>query len=239
MYLTAACGTLVPSTMSPQTVELNQPFKPRIRSGCCARCSAKIAEAGERERRRLERNLHDGAQQRLVSLALQLKLIGARLAPGSEAEALLAAASDELAASLRELRELAHGLHPAVLDVHGLGAALHSLALRAQLPVDVRVELEGRLPAAVEVAAYYVASEALANVAKHARADSARVSAVVVGDHLLVEVADDGIGGADVDGGSGLRGLAERVEAVGGSLRVCSAPGDGTSVRADFPCARS
>jgi signal transduction histidine kinase len=222
--------------MSAETLQKTQPFTFSRRPGCCARCSAKIAEAAARERRRLERDLHDGAQQRLVSLALQLRLIGAQLEPGSEAESMLAAAQDELAASLGELRALAHGLHPAVLDAHGLEAALRSLQARASLPVELRVDLPQRPHAAVEVAAYYVASEALTNVAKHACATSARVSAMLVGDRLLVEVADDGAGGAALASGSGLRGLAERVEALGGTLRVASAPGRGTSIRAEFPC---
>ena len=189
-----------------------------------------------RERRRLERNLHDGAQQRLVALALQLRTIGSRLAPGSDAELLLAAAEHELAASLSELRQLARGLDPAVLGDRGLGAALRSLAGRAPLSVDVFVELERRPSAAVEVAAYYVVSEALANVAKHAHALSATVTATLDDESLVVEVTDDGIGGACAGAGSGLRGLAERVESLGGSLSVASSPGRGTTVTAELPC---
>jgi signal transduction histidine kinase len=205
---------------------------------CCSRCSARIAEAGVRERRRLERNLHDGAQQRLVALALQLRTVGAQLAPGSEAERMLAAAEAELAASLSELRQLARGLDPVLVGDNGLGGALRSLADRTALPVELRVEIAGRVPANVEVAAYYLVSEALTNVAKHAHAHAlaVRVSAVVCGDTLVVEVADDGIGGACAAGGSGLRGLTERVESLGGSLSVCSAQGCGTTLTAEFPC---
>ncbi len=205
---------------------------------CCTRCSARIIEAGDRERRRLERDLHDGAQQRLVSLALQLGTLGARLAPGSEEERLVAAARQELGDALRELRDLAHGIHPAVLTDRGLGAALGSVAARASLPVDVAVALERRLPAAVEVAAYYLVAEALTNIAKHACATRATVHAFVAGRRLVVVVTDDGIGGARMDGGSGLRGLADRVEALGGTLRVSGGPGTGTCVRAEIPIAQ-
>ena len=204
---------------------------------CCTRCSARIIEAGDRERRRLERDLHDGAQQRLVSLALQLGTLGARLAPGSEEERLLNAARQELGDALRELRDLAHGIHPAVLTDRGLGAALGSVAARASLPVDVAVALERRPPAAVEVAAYYLVAEALTNIAKHACATRATVHAFVAGRRLVVVVTDDGIGGARMDGGSGLRGLADRVEALGGTLRVSGGPGTGTCLRAEIPIA--
>jgi len=204
---------------------------------CCTRCSARIIEAGDRERRRLERDLHDGAQQRLVSLALQLGTLGARLAPGSEEERLLNAARQELGDALRELRDLAHGIHPAVLTDRGLGAALGSVAARASLPVDVAVALEQRPPAAVEVAAYYLVAEALTNIAKHACATRATVHAFVAGRRLVVVVTDDGIGGARIDGGSGLRGLADRVEALGGTLRVSGGPGTGTCLRAEIPIA--
>jgi signal transduction histidine kinase len=203
---------------------------------CCSSCDARVAEAGVRERRRLERNLHDGAQQRLVALSLQLRTLGARLAPGSEAERMLAAAEAELAASLSELRRLARGLDPALVGDRGLGGALRTLADRAPLPVDVRVELDGPVPAAVEVAAYYVVSEALTNVAKHAHAMAAWVSATLSEDTLVVQVVDDGIGGACAAGGSGLRGLAERVKSLGGSLRVCTTPGGGTTLTAELPC---
>ena len=219
-------------TMSAQTVAKPLDHTP---AGCCRRCTARMIEASDNERRRLERDLHDGAQQRLVSLALQLGTLSTKLEPGSEAERLLAAARAELAASLSELRDLAHGIHPAVLSERGLDAALRSLAARAPLPVSVIVDVERRPSEAVEIAAYYLVAEALTNIAKHAHASSAIVRVVHAGDALVVDVTDDGIGGADLGAGSGLRGLAERVEALGGRIRVSSSPGDGTSIRARIP----
>jgi signal transduction histidine kinase len=198
---------------------------------------ARIVEAGDSERRRLERNLHDGAQQRLVSLSLGLRLVANRLPPGSDAEELLSAARGELAASLSELRELAQGIHPAVLSDHGLAVALESVAARAPVPVELKVDLGGRLAPPLEVAAYYLVCEALTNVGKYANASSAAVEVIRDDGHVVVEVRDDGDGGADPDGGSGLRGLADRVEALDGHLRIWSPPGGGTSVRAELPCA--
>jgi len=208
-------------------------MEPSILTGtCCARC----AQAADAERRRLERDLHDGAQQRLVALAIQLQLVGMRLAPGSEAEPLLAEAQEQLTASLAELRELAHGLHPSVLTSHGLGAAVDSLAGRAPVPVQIAVDAAGELPEPVELAAYFVVAESLTNVAKYASASSARVRVSRTRRWLLVEVADDGGGGADPATGSGLRGLRERVAALGGDLDVSSPAGAGTVVRASIPC---
>ncbi|HEX2045841.1 MAG TPA: histidine kinase [Gaiellaceae bacterium] len=201
------------------------------------RSRARIVEAADVERRRLERNLHDGAQQRLVSLSLTLRLAQARLATDpQETERLLKAASDELALALEELRELARGIHPAVLTDRGLGAALEALAARSPLPVDLALTDE-RLPEPVEAAAYYVVSEALANVAKYADASAVAVTVARRNGSALVEVADDGVGGADPTRGSGLRGLADRVEALDGRLRVESSPGAGTRIRAEIPCA--
>jgi signal transduction histidine kinase len=197
---------------------------------------ARMVEAGDNERRRLERNLHDGAQQRLVSLSLSLRLAQARLADPEAARRILDAASDELAAALEELRELARGIHPAVLTDRGLGPALETLVGRTPLPVEVETNLEERLPDQVEAAAYYVVSESLANVAKYANASSARVSITRQNGAAIVEVADDGIGGADPTRGSGLRGLVDRVEALAGSLEVESVPGRGTQIRAEIPC---
>jgi PAS domain S-box-containing protein len=196
----------------------------------------RLVQAGDAERRRLERNLHDGAQQRLVSLSLALRLAQAKLesAP-EEASNLLGAASDELAQALEELRELARGIHPAVLSDRGLSAALEALAGRAPLPVDVHAP-EERLPPPVEAAAYYVVSEALTNVAKYAQASAVGVTITRLNGHAVVEVADDGVGGADPLQGSGLRGLADRVEALDGRLHVESSPGRGTVVRAEIPC---
>jgi signal transduction histidine kinase len=196
---------------------------------------AQLVAAADRERRRLERDLHDGAQQRLVSLSVQLRLLASRIAPGSEAEQLLAGARNELAASLRELRDLARGIHPAILSDRGLPAALEALAARAPLRVGLHVELNGRAPEPVELAAYYLVSEALTNTLKHSNATSAAVSVVRRGTRLVVEVADDGAGGADRDSGFGLRGLSDRLEALGGQLEISSPPGTGTTLRAEIP----
>jgi signal transduction histidine kinase len=195
----------------------------------------RIVAAGDAERRRLERNLHDGAQQRLVAMALQLRLLQGQVADPS-AEQLVSAVSAQLALSLSELRELARGLHPAVLE-HGLAPALESLAARATVATTVSYEPRDRLPEPVELAAYFVASEALANVAKYAQATSVRMRVWHDGRVAGIEVADDGVGGADDAGGSGLRGLADRVEALQGSLRVVSPAGVGTTVTAELPCA--
>ncbi len=195
---------------------------------------ARIVQAGDAERRRLERNLHDGAQQRLVSLALMLRL-AARRHPGDPD---LERAGEELAHALQELRELARGIHPAVLTERGLQPAVEALATRAPLPVVVGLTLgEDRLPAPVEAAAYYVVAEALTNVAKYARATEVSVAVERSNGHARIEVRDDGVGGAAADGGSGLRGLADRVEALGGRLVVDSPVGCGTTLRAEIPCA--
>jgi signal transduction histidine kinase len=197
---------------------------------------ARIVSAGDAARRRLERNLHDGAQQRLVALAIALRIID-RLVDQDPAAAHreLSRAGEELAEALAELREIARGLHPAILTDHGLLMALEGLRQRTPVPVDLTFEVPDRPSGGVEAAAYYVVAEALTNIAKYARATSARVEVRALGDRLLVEVADDGVGGADHREGSGLRGLADRVESLGGRLYVQSAPGAGTSIRADFP----
>jgi PAS domain S-box-containing protein len=197
---------------------------------------ARLVRAGDEQRRRLERNLHDGAQQRLVSVALKLRLARARLAPGSDAAAqLLDAASTELDTGLAELRELARGLHPAILGDHGLPRALDALAGRLPVPVDLDAAIEDRLPEHIEATAYYIVSEALANVAKHAAAQNVRVSIRREGDALRCEVTDDGRGGADEARGTGILGLRDRAEAIGGTLRVSSPPGRGTVVTAMLP----
>jgi signal transduction histidine kinase len=207
----------------------------------CVRCSAalhsgaRIVNASDAERRRLERDLHDGAQQRLIYLAIQLRRLGSRLSPDSDQARLLAEAQEQLTASLIELRELASGLHPAALN-HGLAVAVESLAGRSPVPVTVTVQAPPSRDASAEVAAYYVVSEALTNVAKYAGATAATVAISHEHDHLVVEVADDGVGGADPADGSGLHGLADRVEAIGGWLNVSSTPGAGTTVRAMIPC---
>jgi len=198
---------------------------------------ARIVDAGQSERQRLERNLHDGAQQRLIALSLELGLLEARLKGDPESRARLAQARREIATSLEELRAVARGIHPAVVSGHGLAVALEQLAARAGVPVRLSVRLAGRLPERIEVAAFYLVSESLANVTKHARAASASVEVARVDGQVVVEVVDDGIGGADTELGTGLRGLADRVEALGGRLRVWSPRGGGTRLRAEIPCA--
>jgi signal transduction histidine kinase len=195
----------------------------------------RIVTAGDSERRRLERDLHDGAQQRLVAIALQLRLLKSRVGDDTSTQRLVATASEELAQSLAELRELARGIHPAVLE-HGLAAALDSLASRAAVATTVSFEPSERLPEPVELAAYFVASEALANVGKYAQANQASIRVWRTGEAASIEIADDGIGGADDARGSGLRGLVDRVEALDGELCVVSPPGAGTTVTARMPC---
>jgi signal transduction histidine kinase len=196
----------------------------------------RIVAASDAERRRLERNLHDGAQQRLVALSLQLRMLQGQIhSDPATAEELVSTASDQLAQSLEELRELARGIHPAVLN-HGLAAALDSLAARSPVPATVAYEADGGFPEAIELAAYFVASEALTNVAKYAQATAASVRVSREGRNAVIEVADDGVGGADEAGGSGLRGLADRVAALDGRLTVVSPPGTGTTVVAELPC---
>jgi signal transduction histidine kinase len=196
----------------------------------------RVLEAGQEERKRLERNLHDGAQQRLVALSLELGLLEGSLVGDTAAKTRLARAKHEVAESLEELRAVARGIYPAVLSGHGLSVALESLAARSTVPVTLDVRVEGRLPERVEVAAYYVACESLANLGKHAHATGANVTIAFSGDWLVVEVEDDGVGGADTEQGSGLRGLADRVEAAGGELRIWSPAGSGTRLQARMPC---
>ena len=197
---------------------------------------ARMIEAGQKERQRLERNLHDGAQQRLIALSLDLSLLGERLRHDPETTRRLERAKGEIAASLMELRAVARGLHPAVVSGHGLPVALESLAAAAPIPVRLTVAVPGRLSEQLEVAAYYLVSESLVNVGKHAMATAASVEVTRSGGRLAVEVVDDGVGGADTERGSGLRGLADRVEALGGRLRIWSPAGGGTRVRAEIPC---
>jgi signal transduction histidine kinase len=194
---------------------------------------ARIVEAADAARRKLERDLHDGAQQRLVGLAIQLRLLTKRLGP--DATPGIEACIPELLGALEELRDLARGLHPAVLSERGLGPALEALATRSPVPTTVDVQLARRLPEAQEVALYFVAAEALANVAKYADASQVEIRVEQDPDDATIEIADDGVGGASANGGSGLRGLKDRVEALGGRLRVDSPPGAGTTVRAQVP----
>jgi signal transduction histidine kinase len=198
---------------------------------------ARIMEAGLKERQRLERNLHDGAQQRLIALSLELSLLEEEMEDDPVASGRLVQARREIASSLAELREVALGLHPAVVSGHGLEVALEQLAAHAAVPVRLRVAIGTRLPEELEVAAYYLVSESLANVGKYAQASTATVEVTRRATDVVVEITDDGIGGADEARGSGLRGLADRVEALGGRLRVWSPVGGGTRVRAEIPCA--
>jgi signal transduction histidine kinase len=197
---------------------------------------ARVIAAADAERRRLERDLHDGAQQRLVSLALTLRMAEQRAQKGDpEAAELVRQAGDEAGHALAELRDLARGIHPAILTNRGLGAALEDLAGRAALPVDVLAAPLERLPDQVEAAAYFVVSESLANVAKHAQATSATIRVERQDAALVVEVADDGVGGARLDSGSGLQGLEDRVGALDGRVELESPPGAGTRLVARLP----
>ncbi len=201
---------------------------------------AKLIETGLAERRRLERDLHDGAQQRLVALSLQVHVARAKLTSDPDAAAaILDRAHNELHLALEELRELARGIHPAVLTDRGLGAAIAGLASRFPMPVQVLTTPLARLPTAVEAAAYFVVSESLANMAKHAGASRATVRVARQNGIALVEVHDDGCGGACIEDGNGLSGLADRLAALDGRLEVVSPPGQGTTVRARIPCESS
>ena len=198
----------------------------------------RIVTAGDEQRRRIERDLHDGAQQRLVALALELRIAQRQLGVRNpEVERVLAAAVGELQIAVEELRELARGVHPAVLTEEGLGGALESLAARTPLPMTIASAPDGRLPREIEAAAYFVVCEAVANAVKHARATHIRVAAERRNGTLVIEVEDDGVGGAHENDGSGLRGLVDRVEAHGGTLRVESEAGQGTRVIGELPCA--
>jgi signal transduction histidine kinase len=197
----------------------------------------RMLRIGLEERRRLERDLHDGAQQRLVSMALNIRLARSKLNEDPlAAERLLAGAGDELESALEELRELARGIHPAVLTDRGLGTALQTLANRAPVPVELGELPDERLPEAVELVAYFVVSEALTNVAKYAQASHASVQVARENGRVMVEVSDDGIGGADPERGTGLRGLADRLAVIEGRLDVESEQGHGTTVTARIPC---
>ncbi|HEY4279556.1 MAG TPA: sensor histidine kinase [Conexibacter sp.] len=198
---------------------------------------ARLLDVVTRERRRIERDLHDGAQQRLVALALTLGIAEQQVdSDPASAQALIREARGEARLALEELRELARGIHPAILTDRGLGPALEALASRAPLPVELGDVPRERLPAAVEGAAYFVVAEALANVAKYARASCAAVAVRRVNGTAVVEVRDDGVGGADPSAGSGLRGLQDRLSAIDGRLAITSLSGMGTTIRAEIPC---
>jgi signal transduction histidine kinase len=203
-----------------------------------ARSRAEVVAAADAERRRIERDLHDGAQRRLVSLAMQLGMARASLADAPEpVRQVIEQAHDEATEALAELRQLVRGLHPAVLDDRGLDAALSGIAANAPLPVRLRVDVPTRCSPAIEAVAYFVVSEALTNVAKHAGAGQAEVTVERRDDRLRVVVADDGRGGATLDGGgSGLRGLAQRAAAVDGTLTLDSPSGGPTAITVELPC---
>jgi signal transduction histidine kinase len=199
---------------------------------------AAAVDAAESERRRIERDLHDGAQQRLVALAMDLGAARERLDSDPEAaKALVAEAHEEAKAALREIRDLVRGIHPVILEDRGLDAALSAVVARSPVPVHLDVQVGERPSAAVESAAYFVVSEALANVARHARAEKANVGIVRAGDRLIVEVRDDGVGGADPTAGTGLAGLAERVVGMGGTMDLLSPAGGPTTLLVELPCA--
>jgi signal transduction histidine kinase len=202
---------------------------------------ARLVHAQDAERRRMERDLHDGAQQRLVSLRISLELLRRRLGPDADPDALveLDAAAADARAAIDELRELAGGLHPAALAEGGLPPALRSLAERSTVPVELETDLDGSIPPAIAATVYFVVAEALTNTAKYADASRASIRARRSDGRLRVEVTDDGRGGADVASGTGLRGLEDRVGAVGGTLRIASPPGGGTTISVDLPCASS
>jgi signal transduction histidine kinase len=200
---------------------------------------ARIVAAADQTRRRIERDLHDGTQQRLVSLGLELRLAQSMVpADQRELEAEIGKVADELTGVVEDLREIARGIHPAILSEGGLGPALRTLARRAAVPVELDVPALGRLPEPVEVAAYYVCSEALTNATRHAHASVVCVAVEERDDSLHLSIRDDGAGGADAARGSGLIGLRDRMEALGGSLEVSSPPGEGTLVLVRLPLRR-
>jgi signal transduction histidine kinase len=197
-------------------------------------------DSAEAERRRIERDLHDGAQQRLVALAVTLGEARQQLDADPDSDAgreLVARSHDEAKAALQEIRDLVRGIHPVILEDRGLDAALSAVVARSPVPVQVDVTLAERLPATVESAAYFVVSEALVNVARHAQAHRAWVTVAKVSDRLLVEVRDDGRGGADEARGTGIAGLRSRVASLGGWMHVTSPPGGPTTLIVELPCA--
>ena len=196
---------------------------------------ARIVAAADESRRHIERDLHDGIQQRLVTLALKLRTVDVDLPPDSELRESLAAVGAGLVEAVEELREISRGIHPAILTEGGLGPALRTLSRRSSVPVELDLQVEGRLPSTVEAAAYYVAAESMTNVAKHADASYIDLAAAVSEDRLLMTVRDDGNGGADPSRGSGLIGLIDRVEALGGTVAVDSPEGTGTTLQVVLP----
>jgi signal transduction histidine kinase len=195
----------------------------------------RIVEAADEARRRIERDLHDGAQQELLALALELRVLRSRVGD-TEARPLVDGLARRLEIALGELRELARGIHPAILTQSGLAAAVGALGERATVPVEVDVAVDQRLPAPVEAAAYFLVAEALTNVTRYAKATGAQVAIALEGDDVRVAVTDDGVGGVDLASGSGLRGLKDRLATVDGTLEIDSPPGGGTRVVGRIPC---
>jgi signal transduction histidine kinase len=227
-------GVRAAAALAQENERLDAELRARVKELRASR--ARMVEAGLAERRRLERDLHDGAQQRLVSLVLGLRMIEKRLDEDpASARRLLEMAGSELEAALRELRDVARGTHPAVLSDCGLDAALETLASRTPLPVELEATIAERLPEPVELTLYFVVSEALTNVAKHAHASQANVRAARHNGRVVVEVSDDGVGSADPAKGSGLSGLADRLSALEGKLELRSERGQGTVLRAEIP----
>jgi signal transduction histidine kinase len=219
-----------------ETIEVRRAREYRARVADLRDQRQRIIAAADAERQRIERDLHDGAQQRLVSLATMLSLAEARLQTDPERAAeLVSRAREEAQLAVKDLRDLAHGIHPAVLSDLGLRAALQALAARAPVPVEIANVPSEPLPPAVEAAAYFVTAEALTNVAKYAQANECDVCLTVEDGRLRVEIRDDGVGGADPSKGTGLLGLRDRVEALDGSLEVDSPPDEGTAVIVDLP----
>ncbi|MEO3797891.1 histidine kinase [Nonomuraea sp. B10E15] len=228
----AALDLVVARTLlGPSRSELGQRIETLTES------RAGVIDAADAERRRIERDLHDGAQQRLVSLAMNLGLARATLTDLPEpARQAIEQAHEEAKQALKELRDFVRGLHPAVLNDQGLDAALSGVAARAPVPVKLRVDIERRTSPTIEAVAFFIVSEALTNIAKHASATKAEVNVRRERDRLHVEVYDDGCGGATLDGGTGLRGLAQRIDAVDGSLRLSSPLGGPTTIEVELPC---
>ncbi|NUR51034.1 MAG: sensor histidine kinase [Hamadaea sp.] len=225
-----ARAALTRALLAPRDDELG------VRLDEVTRSRARLVDAFESERRRIERDLHDGAQQRLVSLSVQLGLARLDVAPDSAVANQLAAAQEQVTLVLSELRDLVRGVHPQVLTDHGLAAAIEEIADRAPIPVTVDIRLPGRVAGVVELTAYFVIAEALVNVAKHASASHASVRGRLEPDLLVIEVRDDGVGGADPSAGSGLTGLADRVAVVDGRVRLSSPPGGPTLLHVEIPC---
>jgi len=236
-WLTAAVGTLdaraARAMLGPSRAEELQHRVEHL-----TQTRAGVVDAADAERRRLERNLHDGTQQRLVSLAVQLGMARANPAGAAQAHQVIAEAHEEAKATLAELRNLIRGLHPPVLEDRGLDAALSGVTARMPIPVRLTVDVPRRPPPTIEAVAYFVVSEGLTNITKHAQATQAEVFVQRAGDRLHIIVSDDGVGGADPARGTGLAGLAKRAESVDGTFEIASPPAGPTLLTVDLPCAR-